>query len=72
MYSVVLKSEKEQNFWFEYFINEKVNYLKKLGLNRMDILEKYRNDYKEYSYNEKDYYNLMVGLYKAIKFIEER
>lgn len=69
MLSLILKSEKEQDYWYNYFINEKYNYLKALGLTRMEIIDKYKQDLKEYAENEKDYFNLMIGLERAINII---
>ena len=72
MISLILKSEKEKDFWYSYFINEKYNYLKSLGLARFEIIEKYKKDYKEYSYNEKYYFNLLIALERAIQFISNK
>ena len=72
MVSLILRSEKEQDYWYNYFINEKYTYLKALGFARFEIIEKYKKDYKEYSYNEKDYFNLLIGLERAIQFISNK
>ena len=72
MVSLILRSEKEQDYWYNYFINEKYTYLNALGLARFEIIEKYKKDYNEYSYNEKDYFNLLIGLERAIQFISNK